>query len=60
MRVYISNLDKYNEGQLVGAWFVPPIDYEEMVDRIGLNEEYEELAIHDYELPFEVEEYTPL
>lgn len=34
----------------------PPIDFE----RIGLNGEYEEYAIHDYELPFEVGEYTPI
>ncbi|MCZ1844205.1 antirestriction protein ArdA, partial [Enterococcus faecium] len=24
MRVYIANLGKYNEGELVGAWFTPP------------------------------------
>ena len=28
--------------------------------RIGLNDEYEEYAIHDYELPFEIDEYTPI
>ena len=60
MQVYIANLGKYNEGELVGAWFTPPIDYEEMAERIGLNGEYEEYAIHDYELPFEVDEYTPI
>lgn len=60
MQVYIANLGKYNEGELVGAWFTPPIDYEEMAEKIGLNEEYEEFAIHDYELPFEVDEYTPI
>lgn len=27
---------------------------------IGLNDEYEEYAIHDYELPFEIHEYTPI
>lgn len=56
MQVYIANLGKYNECELVGAWFTPPIDFE----RIGLNGEYEEYAIHDYELPFEVGEYTPI
>ena len=59
MRVYIANLGKYNEGELVGAWFTPPVDYDEMAERIGLNERYEEYAIHDYELPFEIDEYTP-
>lgn len=52
MRVYIANLGKYNEGELVGAWFTPPVDYDEMAERIGLNGNYEEYAIHDYEPPF--------
>lgn len=60
MRVYVANLGKYNEGELVGAWFEPPIDYDEMAERIGLNEFYEEYAIHDYELPFEIDEYTSI
>ncbi len=59
--VYIANfLGKYNEGELVGAWFTPPVDFEEVKERIGLNDEYEEYAIHDYELPFAIDEYTPI
>ena len=54
MRIYIANLGKYNEGELVGAWFTPPVGFEEVKERIGLNDEYEEYAIHDYELPFEI------
>ena len=30
MRVYIANLGKYNEGELVGDWFSFPIDEEEL------------------------------
>lgn len=41
----------------MGAWFTPPIDYDEMAERIGLNDEY---AIHDYKLPFEIDGYTPI
>ena len=44
----------------MGAWFTLPVDYDEMAERIGLNEFYEEYAIHDYELPFEIDEYTPI
>ena len=29
MQVYIANLGKYNEGELVGAWFTFPIDFED-------------------------------
>ena len=60
MQIYIANLGKYNEGELVGAWFTPPVDYEEVSERIGLNGKYEEYAIHDYELPFDIDEYTSL
>ena len=47
MAVYIANLGKYNEGYLVGAWFIFPIDEEDVKEKIGLNEQYEEYAIHD-------------
>lgn len=60
MRVYIANLGKYNEGELVGAWFTPPIDMDEVSEHIGLNGYYEEYAIHDYELPFEIGEYESI
>lgn len=60
MRVYITNLGKYNEGELVGEWFTPPIDFEEVKERIGLNNEYEEYVIHDWELPFDISEYTSI
>lgn len=60
MSVYIANLGKYNEGELVGAWFSPPIDFEIVKERIGLDDDYEEYAIHDYELPFDIDEYTSI
>lgn len=60
MKVYIANLGKYNEGELVGVWFTPPVDFEDVKERIGLNDSYEEYAIHDYELPFDIDEYTPI
>ncbi|MBC2225338.1 antirestriction protein ArdA [Listeria seeligeri] len=60
MQVYIANLGKYNEGELVGDWFTPPIYYENMKERIGLTDEYEEYAIHDYEAPFTIGEYTSI
>lgn len=60
MQVYIENLGKYNEGELVSDWFTPSIDIEEVKERIGINSEYEEYATHDYELPFEISEYTPI
>lgn len=58
MRVYITNLGKYNEGERVGEWFTLPVAEEDVAARIGLNDEYEEYAIHDYELPFDIDEYT--
>ncbi|WP_203632868.1 antirestriction protein ArdA [Lacticaseibacillus suibinensis] len=60
MRVWIANLGKYNEGESVGAWFEPPIAWDDVAEQIGLNEEYEEYAIHDYEAPFPVSEYDSI
>ena len=61
MRVYIANLGKYNEGYLVGGWFSFPLDEEEIAERIGLNAEYEEYAVHDTDnFPMEVSEYTSI
>lgn len=61
MRVYIANLGKYNEGYLVGDWFSFPIDEEDVAERIGLNERYEEYAVHDTEnFPIEIGEYISI
>ena len=61
MRVYLANLGKYNEGELVGDWFSFPIDEEDVTERIGLNSYYEEYAVHDTDnFPCEVEEYISI
>lgn len=60
MRIYLANLRKYNEGEIVGGWFTPPIEVEDVKEHLGLNDEYEEFAVHDYKLPFDIEEYTSI
>ena len=61
MAVYIANLGKYNEGYLVGAWFTFPIDEEDVKEKIGLNERYEEYAIHDTDnFPIDIGEYVSI
>jgi RNA recognition motif-containing protein len=52
LNVFITNLGKYNEGELVGEWVNLPVSEEELDEvfkRIGLNEEYEEYFITDFE-----------
>ena len=49
LRCWIGNLGKYNEGELVGEWFDLPCDMSEVSKIIGLNDEYEEYQINDYE-----------
>lgn len=52
LRIYLTNLGKYNEGELVGEWVELPATEEELevvMERIGINEEYEEYFITDYE-----------
>ena len=61
MAVYMANLGKYNEGYLVGAWFTFPIDEEDVKEKIGLNEQYEEYAIHDTDnFPIAIGEYVSI
>lgn len=51
--VFITNLGKYNEGELVGEWVNLPVsddELEKVFSRIGIDgEEYEEIFITDYE-----------
>ena len=64
MNIYLTNLGKYNEGELVGEWVQLPISNEELqavFKRIGINEEYEEYFITDYECDFyEIGEYESI
>lgn len=60
VKVYIANLGKYNEGVLQGAWFSLPVDYDFVAEKIGLNNEYEEYAIHDFESPVDIPEYISI
>lgn len=57
LRIYLTNLGKYNEGFLVGEWVeLPCDDFSPVFERIGISEEpdengnyYEEFFISDYE-----------
>ena len=54
-KIFVTNLGKYNEGKLIGEWINLPAteeEMEELLDRIGINEEYEEFFITDYENEF--------
>lgn len=59
LKIYLTNLGKYNEGELVGEWVELPCtgaDLEAVKERIGISDEpdengnyYEEYFITDYE-----------
>ena len=62
-KVYIMNLGKYNEGNLVGEWLELPASEEEIketLDNISINDLYEEYIIADYEnnFNFKISEYS--
>lgn len=71
-KVFLTNLGKYNEGELVGEWIDLPISDEELdevYNRIGINFDepingiwYEETFITDYEndVDYEVGEYESI
>lgn len=65
VRIFLTNLGMYNEGSLVGKWVnidenSEMDDFEEYFKEIGINEEYEEYFITDYEAPFEIGEYDSI
>lgn len=54
INVWVGNLGKYNEGELVGEWFgLPCFDFEEewdeLMERIGIGGRYEEVFCADWE-----------
>ena len=52
LKAYVTNLGKYNEGQLIGEWVSFPVkmeEYQKVLERIGIGPEYEETFITDYE-----------
>ena len=56
LNIFITNLGKYNEGNLIGEWVTLPTterELEAVYERIGINEEYEEMFITDYETDIE-------
>jgi antirestriction protein len=58
IKIYVANLGKYNEGELVGEWLQLPVEQEELesflTEKVGINKEYEEYAIHDYECDLDI------
>lgn len=66
-RVYVTNLGKYNEGELVGEWLELPAsddEIQEVMDKIGVKygTDYEEYFITGYETNcgYTVGEYTSI
>jgi antirestriction protein len=52
LKIFLTNLGKYNEGDLVGRWLTLPCTLEERntaLSKIGIGEQYEEYFITDYE-----------
>jgi antirestriction protein len=57
MKIYLANLQKYNEGKLSGKWLdITKDDLQEAALDLG----EAEWAIHDYELPFKVGKHEDL
>ena len=66
IKVFLTNLGKYNEGYLIGEWLELPASQQEIDEtmaKIGINEEYEDWFITDYETDIkgiEIGEYSNL
>jgi len=52
IKVFVTNLALYNEGELVGEWLTLPATEEEIegcLERIGIDDEHEEYFLTDWE-----------
>jgi hypothetical protein len=63
IRIALTNLGKYNEGELLYTWLDLPATDEEISEafeeiQVAPNTRYEEHFISDYEAPFEIGEYA--
>lgn len=67
IKVFVSNLAKYNEGELNGQWTSLPVEdvNRDILDKIDLGGDskhgyHDEWFISDYEAPFKIDEYENL
>lgn len=65
IKVFVENLAAYNNGDSKGRWFTLPTPTEEIFEKIFDTNELDEngqphgdFAIHDYEAPFEINEFS--
>src|SRR5699024_9697206 len=66
-KVFVSNLAKYNDGELTGQWTTLPVDdvNKDILDKLDLGGDskqgyHDEWFISDYEAPFKIDEYADL
>ncbi|MFR3685926.1 MAG: antirestriction protein ArdA [Enterococcus sp.] len=60
VRIFVENLGMRNSGFIKGMWFDLPESFRTIASKIGLNEQYEEYIITDYEAPFPIGEFDSI
>lgn len=66
IKIFLTNLGKYNEGYLMGEWVrlpVPADKLDKVLEHIGIDGHYEEYFITDFEAPFanlDISEYASI
>lgn len=61
IKVFITNLAKYNEGYLIGDWItlpLPPEELDESIEEILMDDEEYFITDYETELPMDIGEYT--
>lgn len=60
MQIYIADLQAYNSGYIKGEWILLPTEEDDIQHAILRQSQngQSDFAIHDWELPFEINEYT--
>ena len=60
IKVYIENIGRRDEGEIIGAWFAAPLDEDEIRERLELNDQHSEYIISDFESLLPIGEVTDI
>lgn len=54
MQIFVENLSERNRGR--GSWFELPVTLNDVSKKLGLDDDFDEYIITDYEAPFDINE----
>lgn len=58
VQIYVENLSERNKGR--GNWFELPVSMNDLSRKFGLDDDFDEYIITDYEAPFDIKEFDSI